>query len=82
MTILRISIAYLVDIISWIIVIKSFMSWVPSTRQSRIYKIMDDITEPIEGPIRRVMYKYYDGPVDFSPVVAIIILMFVKGRLI
>ena len=76
---LRIAIAYLLDIISWIIVVKSLFTWVPSLMETKLYQIMDEITEPIEGPIIRILYKNYSGPVDFSPVIAIIILIFLKG---
>lgn len=76
---LRIAIAYLLDIISWIIVVKSLFTWVPSLMETKLYQIMDEITEPIEGPIRRILYKNHSGPVDFSPVIAIIILIFLKG---
>lgn len=79
MTILRIALSYLIDIISWVIVIKSLFTWVPYLMNTKIYQIMDEITEPIEGPIRKIIYKNYSGPVDFSPVIAIIILMFLKG---
>ena len=76
---LRIAIAYLLDIISWVIVVKSLFTWVPALMDTKLYQIMDEITEPIEGPIRRILYKNYSGPVDFSPVIAIIILIFLKG---
>ena len=69
---------YLLDILSWIIVIKSFMTWLPSGG-GKFYDVLSTITEPIEAPIRSVMYKYTNGPVDFSPMVAILALMLLKN---
>ncbi|MCC0741011.1 YggT family protein [Clostridioides sp. ZZV14-6044] len=75
---IRIALYYLLDIIAWMIVIKSLMTWFPNGRQSKIFEILENLTEPIEGPIRSIMYKYTNGPIDFSPLVAIVLLMFLR----
>ncbi|EGT2231160.1 TPA: YggT family protein [Clostridioides difficile] len=75
---IRIALYYLLDIIAWIIVIKSLMTWFPNGRQSKIFDILENLTEPIEGPIRSIMYKYTNGPIDFSPLIAIVLLMFLR----
>ncbi|HAT4374179.1 TPA: YggT family protein [Clostridioides difficile] len=75
---IRIALYYLLDIIAWMIVIKSLMTWFPNGRQSKIFDILENLTEPIEGPIRSIMYKYTNGPVDFSPLIAIVLLMFLR----
>jgi len=73
-----ISLYYLFDILSWIIVIKSFMTWLPSGG-GKLYDVLSTITEPIEAPIRSVMDKYTSGPVDFSPMVTILALILLKN---
>ena len=78
MSTIGISLYYLFDILSWIIVIRSFMTWLPSGG-GKFYDILSIITEPIEAPIRSVMYKYTSGPIDFSPMIAIIALMLLKN---
>ncbi len=75
---IRIALYYLLDIIAWMIVIKSLMTWFPNGRQSKIFYILENLTEPIEGPIRSIMYKYTNGPIDFSPLIAIVLLMFLR----
>ena len=75
---IRIALYYLLDIIAWMIVIKSLMTWFPNGRQSKIFDILENLTEPIEGQIRSIMYKYTNGPIDFSPLIAIVLLMFLR----
>ena len=75
---IRIALYYLLDIIAWMIVIKSLMTWFPNGRQSKIFDILENLTEPIEVPIRSIMYKYTNGPIDFSPLIAIVLLMFLR----
>ena len=60
MSTIGIALYYLFDILSWIIVIKSFMTWLPSGG-GKFYDVLSTITEPIEAPIRSVMYKYTNG---------------------
>lgn len=73
-----IALYYLCDILSMVIVVKSIMTWFPNGVGSKLYYILDNITEPIEAPIRSIMYKYSSGPVDFSPMIAILLLMLLK----
>ena len=81
MSTIGISLYYLLDILSWIIVIRSFMTWLPNGG-GKFYDILSIVTEPIESPIRSIMYKYTSGPVDFSPMIAIIALMILKNVLL
>ena len=45
---IRIALYYLLDIIAWMIVIKSLMTWFPNRRQSKIFDILENLTEPTE----------------------------------
>ncbi len=44
--------------------------------RSSIGKILVDITEPLIGPVRRLMPAM--GGMDFSPIVVILLLQFVE----
>ncbi len=82
MNTIGIALYYLFDILTWVILIRSFMTWIPgimsSDLGSSIYSFLSRVTDPIEAPIRSVMYKYSSGPVDFSPMIAILLLMLLK----
>lgn len=64
----------LLDLISFLIIVRCIMSWVPGGTQNRVYEIITTLTNPIEEPIRSVMYKFMNGPIDFSPIVAILLV--------
>ena len=76
MGILKVALGYLINIIVWVIIAKSILSWFPGAQDSRLYTVLDDFTEPVEGPIRKLFGKYMSGPLDFTPMIAIIFLMF------
>ena len=78
MSVLGISLIRLLDVISCIIVIQCVLSWIPSIRMSKLYEALSIITDPIEEPIRKVQYRYVSIPVDFSPIVAILLIQLLQ----
>ncbi len=56
------------------------MSWIDQGGQMRITQFLHEITEPIIGPIRRIMPN--TGMLDFSPMVALILLQVLSSILI
>ena len=79
MSILKVALQYLINIIVWVIIAKSILSWFPGAQDSKLYTVLYDFTEPVEGPIRRIFGKYMSGPFDFTPMIAIIFLMIIGG---
>ncbi len=79
MVILKVALQYLITIIVWAIIAKSILSWFPGAQGSKLYTILEEFTEPIEGPIRRAFSRYMSGPFDFTPMIAIVFLMFISG---
>ncbi len=62
------------DILSWAILIQCLMSWFPGARYSKIYETLNMFTEPLIGPIRELLFRYIDIPVDFSPILAFFVI--------
>jgi len=65
----------LCEVLTLIILLRSLMSWITPGQTNLFTQVLFQITEPILGPIRRIMPKF--GMVDFSPVVAIVILQII-----
>ena len=78
MGVLAISLVRLLDVISFIIVIQCVLSWIPSIRMSKIYEALSIITDPIEEPIRQVQSRYVSLPIDFSPLIAILLIQLIQ----
>ncbi|MBN1401509.1 MAG: YggT family protein [Anaerolineae bacterium] len=55
------------------------LSWLPIDRSSRLVTLILDITEPILGPIRRVVPSI--GGLDLSPMIGLILIQMV-GRML
>jgi YggT family protein len=55
-----------------LVIVRAFMSWFPSMRDSEFGRFVHRATEPLIEPIRRVLPSA--GGFDFSPIVLIIIL--------
>lgn len=56
------------------------LSWMPMDRENRLVRIVYDITEPILGPIRRVLPAL--GGLDLSPLIALILIRVAERVLI
>ena len=56
------------------------ISWLPISPEHPISVILHQVTEPILGPIRRVLPKL--GMLDFSPIVAILLIVVIQNVLL
>lgn len=72
----------LLNILSWIILIQCLMSWFPGARYSRVYEILSMFTEPLVGPIRELLFRYIDIPIDFSPIIAFFVISMVQKLIV
>lgn len=69
-------IIYLFNALTLIVIARALLSWFDPGMRSSIGKFLVDITEPMLGPIRRMMPSA--GGLDFSPIILIILLQFIE----
>lgn len=77
MGIVRETIFLFFEILSWLVIFKCILSWIPDLRGTKLDKTLDKIVEPILSPIRNVMNKskmFRNLPVDLSPIVLFLII--------
>lgn len=72
-------ISLLFEILSWAIIIRVLLSWVRIDPYHPVIRLLDQITEPILTPIRSILPT--TGGLDFSPIVAIVLLELVRQLL-
>ena len=65
----------------WVIIINALVTWVNPDPYNPIVRTLHSITEPILRPIRRRLPAYSLG-VDISPVIAVLIIIFLQFFLV
>jgi YggT family protein len=65
----------------WIIIISALISWVNPDPYNPIVRFLHAVTEPVLRPIRRII-GHRLGPIDISPMVLILAILFIKNFLI
>jgi len=80
-----IAIANILDIVlsiyMWIVIIAVVISWVNPDPYNQIVRLLYSVTDPVFRPIRRVIGMRL-GPIDFSPMIVILAIIFTKKFLI
>lgn len=66
------------SILWWLIFIRAIISWVNPDPYNPIVQFLHRSTEPFLSPIRRIIPPYNIG-LDLSPLVAILIIIFVQN---
>jgi len=66
----------LFNILIFAILIRALISWFPIGQDSPIIRVLDDITEPILAPLRRVVPRL--GMMDITPIVAMVALQLLE----
>lgn len=82
---LVLAIAQVIDVIlsayTWVIIIAALISWVNPDPYNPIVRFLHAVTEPVLRPIRRLI-GYRLGPIDISPIIAILAIIFIRRFLI
>lgn len=73
-------IGILFNIYFYMIIFYVLMSWLPNLRDSFIGELLGKLVEPYLTPFRRFIPPLF-GMIDFSPIIAIIVLEFAAGGL-
>jgi YggT family protein len=71
----------LLNLYMWAIIINALLSWVNPDPYNPIVRFLYQVTEPALRPIRRFIPMRGMG-IDISPIVAILVIMFVRTALI
>jgi len=72
----------LFTILYWLILIRALISWVNPDPYNPIVQFLYKTTEPILEPIRRRLPLGFRFGIDISPIVAFLLIMFLKSFLI
>ncbi|MHB1295380.1 MAG: YggT family protein [Anaerolineae bacterium] len=73
-------ISILARVLNLLILARVLLSWIPMSRGNQLVEIIYALTEPILGPIRRVLPSL--GGLDLSPIVALLLLEVVRTLLV
>jgi len=65
----------------WIIIVAALISWVSPDPYNPIVRLLYRATEPVLRPIRRLVGNRL-GPIDISPLIVVLVIMFVKRFLV
>jgi YggT family protein len=74
--------AVLLNIVYWLVIIRALVSWVNPDPDNAIVQFLYKATDPILEPIRRRMPLNFRFGIDISPVIVILVIMFLQSFLI
>ena len=69
------------DLYMWVIIIRALISWVNPDPYNPIVQVLTKLTEPVLRPIRKLVPPYKVG-IDFSPLIAVLVIVFLQYALI
>jgi YggT family protein len=72
---------FLLTAYMWIIIGRAVISWVNADPHNPIVRFLYEVTEPVLGRIRRMLPMIMGG-LDFSPIIVIVLIMFLQSFLV
>lgn len=76
MTSITVIIVAFISVYEWVVIISVLMSWFIRDPYHPVRQGVDNLVRPLLDPIRRMMPS--TGMIDFSPIVLLILLRFVR----
>jgi YggT family protein len=70
------------QIVQWLVIIAALVSWVSPDPRNPIVQFLYRTTEPLLRPFRRILPPRRTGGIDFSPVLLILLIVFVRNLLL
>jgi YggT family protein len=71
----------LLEIVSWAIIARAILSWFYPIGKDPWSKLLLDVTEPLLAPVRAVLLRIMPIPIDFSPLVVILLITLLQNLL-
>lgn len=68
-----------ITILIFAIVIRTFLSYMPHLKSNQIISLLYDVTDPLLKPFRRFQIGGGAMTLDFSPIIAIIVLNLIQS---
>jgi YggT family protein len=65
-------------IIQWLVIVAAVISWVNPDPRNPIVQFLYRSTEPILRPFRRLLPPARTGGIDFSPILVILVILFIR----
>jgi YggT family protein len=72
----------ILSVIQWIVIIAAVISWVNPDPRNPIVQFLYRSTEPILRPFRRLLLPGRTGGIDFSPLLVILVILFIRTFLV
>lgn len=67
---------YGIEVLVWLIIIRVFLSYIPHNPYNAILRFIYEITEPVLQLAAKVLPNSLKAPLDFTPIVALVVLQF------
>lgn len=66
----------------WIMIIRVVLSWIHIPSLYPVAKVLYSLTEPVLRPFRRLVHPYKMGGIDISPMIVILLILFINRFLV
>ena len=68
----------ILSVIQWLVIIAAVISWVNPDPRNPIVQFLYRTTEPILRPFRKILPPGRTGGIDLSPILVILLILFIK----
>ncbi len=72
----------LVDAYSVVVIVSAVLSWVPGASNNPFGRGIRTLTEPVYAIIHKVLHPSRTGGMDFSPLIVLVVLQFIRRALV
>ena len=72
---------FLLNLMILAIFARAILSWVMPVGRDPVTRLLVGITEPILAPIRSATSRILNIPIDFSPIIATVLILVLQGML-